>query len=196
MIKIIIGEAMDTPIFEFAIREDLQDTGDLFLPNKGEEYATGWDVKAAFEDRKPLKIHLGGHAKIPLGFRTFAPKGWWLELKARSSTFAKKKLHSLYGTIDETYEGQLIFACQYLPSIHIYKAGDLPVGQDKEYLAGIRILENIDTLTIQFGEAIGQIIPVRRQDMIASKISNEEFERLCQERKGSRGAGGFGSTDK
>jgi len=187
---------METPIFKFAIREDLQDTGSLFLPSRGEEAATGWDVKAAFEDRKTMRVHIGEHVKIPLGFRTFAPKGWWFELKARSSTFGKKNLHSLYGTIDETYEGQLIFACQYLPSLHIYKAGDLPVGQVKEYLAGIRIVNSVDILTVQFGEAIGQIIPVRRQEMEVASVSNEEFDKLCQERKGSRGAGGFGSTDK
>jgi dUTPase len=174
---------MEIPIFKFAIREDLKDTGNLFLPIRGDEKATGWDVRAAFTDRKDLIIHNGDHARIPLGFRTFVPAGWWFELKPRSSTFAKKYLHSLYGTIDETYEGELVFACQYLPKLEF------------GFEQGITYFKS-NHLKIAFGEAIGQIIPVRRQEMVVEGISNEEFETLCQERKGTRGAGGFGSTDQ
>lgn len=179
----------EIPIFKFAIRQDLEDTGEQFLPVRGTSKASGWDVKAAFENRKSVSVFTGQYVKIPLGFRTFAPEGWWYELKPRSSTFAKKNLHALYGTIDEDYEGQLIFVAQYLPPLEL----DVnPLGHSNIYL---RDLEK-DMLVIEFGEAIGQIIPVKRQDMRTEIISNSEYEKLCQNRSASRGAGGFGSTDK
>jgi dUTPase len=185
----------EVPNFKFAIREDLKDTGNLFLPTRGTDRSTGWDVRAAMENRKPIIANIGTHLRIPLGFRTFVPDGWWYELKPRSSTFSKKKLHGLYGTIDEDYEGQLLFACQYLPDLNIYRTDSLPT-DFKEYIAGIRLAENVGSLSIEFGEAIGQIIPVRRQEMTTENISNEEYNKLCHERNASRGAGGFGSTDR
>lgn len=114
----------------------------------------------------------GEYVKIPLGFRVFCPPGWWLELRPRSSTFAKKNLHALYGVIDEDFEGQMIFAAQFIPEV----AGGLTC------------------LTIQEGEAIGQIVPIRRQEMKIERVSNEEYENFCKERNTTRGAGGFGST--
>jgi len=165
----------DLPIFKFAVREDLKDIGDLFVPVKGEPLATGWDVRAAMPDRKSLILKPFQHVKIPLGFRTFAPEGWWYELKPRSSTFAKKNLHALYGTIDEAYSNELIFACQYIPNWN-------------------EISQMQPELYIDFGDAIGQIIPVKRQEMVTSSISNEEFDNLCKNRNAIRN-GGFGSTD-
>lgn len=155
------------PTFKFALKEGLSD---LYLPTRGTEKATGWDVRSV--DR--MVIQAGEYAKIPLGFRVFSPPGWWLELRPRSSSFAKKKLHALYGVIDEDYEGQCVFACQYLP-----EKSDVP-----------------GYLTIQEGEAIGQIIPVRREEMRVEKVTNEEYEKLCKERNASRGEGGFGSTGR
>jgi deoxyuridine 5'-triphosphate nucleotidohydrolase len=165
------------PVFRFAIREDLVGTtvdGMSFLPTRGTNRSTGWDVRSAPLNKKSLVIRPGTHVKIPLGFRVFAPDGWWLELRPRSSTFAKKQLHALYGVIDEDYEGECLFACQYLPDLR-------GMGND---------------LIIQFGEAIGQIIPVRRQEMVVHEISNTDYHQMCQERSAQRGAGGFGSTGK
>lgn len=157
----------ELPTFIFAIKEGLSD---IYLPVKGSELATGWDVRAT----EQLLIKAGEYAKIPLGFRVLCPPGWWLELRPRSSSFAKKNLHALYGVIDEDYEGQVVFACQYLP--------------EKSEVPGY--------LAIQEGEAVGQIIPIRRQEMIVGKVSNEEYEKLCKQRNASRGSGGFGSTSK
>lgn len=154
----------EIPIFKFALKEGLSD---IYLPTKGSDRASGWDVRST--DR--LVIRAGEYVKIPLGFRIFSPPGWWLELRPRSSTFAKKNLHALYGVIDEDYEGLLVFAGQYIP-------------------------QNGFSLEIQEGEAIGQIIPIRRQEMKVEKVTNEEYERLCEERNTSRGEGGFGSTGR
>jgi dUTPase len=163
-----------TTIFQFAIRDDLTDTGLTFLPTRGTKRATGWDVKAAFSSRKSLVIRAGTYFKIPLGFRVFAPENWWLELRPRSSTFGKKQIHCLYGVIDEDYEGECLFAGQYLPDIN-------GLGHD---------------LTINFGEAIGQIIPVERKEIQIEQVTNQIYDQQCQARAAERGTGGFGSTSK
>lgn len=156
------------PIFKFAIRKDLDAT--RFTPKRGTELSTGWDVSAAIGN--PVILRAGQYAKIPLGFRVLPPAGWWLELRPRSSTFAKKQLNCLYGVIDEDYEGECLFACQYIPDIS-------SLGKD---------------LTINPGDAIGQVVPVKRQEMKVEIVTNEEYETFCQERSAKRGAGGFGST--
>lgn len=159
------------PVFKFAMRRELAGQPQ-YHPKRGTERASGWDVCAA--PSKPVTLRAGQYAKIPLGFKVFAPEGWWLELRPRSSTFAKKQLHCLYGVIDEDYEGECLFACQYIPDISA-------LGND---------------ITIGSGEAIGQLIPVKRQEMKVEMVTNEEYERLCKERNTSRGQGGFGSTSR
>jgi hypothetical protein len=47
---------------------------------------------------------------------------------------------------------------------------------------------------IKFGDAIGQIIPIKRVDMWTTAVSNDAFDRLCKDRNAFR-KGGFGSTD-
>lgn len=172
---------MTTPKYSFALREDIKNDK-RFLPTRAEPKASGWDVRAAMPDKAPLIIKPFQHVKIPLGLRAFCPDGWWYEIKPRSSTFAKKNLHALYGTIDETYEGELVFACQYIP----------------EFSLGEAWIFNMlpSNLTINFGDAIGQIIPIKRQEMEVVESSNEEYDNSCKTRAGARGAGGFGSTGK
>lgn len=163
---------MEKPEFLFALREDLKEEKQ-FLPTKAEPKATGFDVRAAMPDRKPLIIKPFQYVKIPLGFRSFSPEGWWYQLFPRSSSFTKKYLHALYGVIDETYENELVFACQYIPEVKI--ATD-------------------HNLKINFGDAIGQLIPVRRQEMEIVEVSNEDYNNLCKQRDSVRKTGGFGST--
>ena len=156
-----------TPEYKFALAAEAN--GDKqFLPKKGEPMATGWDCRAMLD--KQLIVHSGEYVKIPLGFRVMCPEGWWLKINPRSSTFAKKFLHALYGVADCHYEGMYYFSAQYLPEAEM-------------------------ELIINPGDAIAQIIPVKLQDMIVSEISNEEYDLLCQERNGVRGSGGFGSSD-
>jgi len=177
---------LGTPVYRFALRPDLETmfgypptvlVGQdcllpVFFPKQGEPLATGWDVRAAQVDQKPITLRAGQYFKIPLGFRAFCPEGWWFKLEPRSSTFAKKKVHALCGIIDETYENELVFAGQYIPDL-------TEMGHD---------------LVINFGDAIGQIIPFQRQPMIVQGVSNVEFDQLCALRNGKRGTGGFGST--
>lgn len=164
----------ELPKFRFAISENLLAEPVSFLPSRGTPRSTGWDVRAAFTDKKSLSIRAGQYIKIPLGFRALPPEGWWFELRPRSSSFGKKQLHALYGVIDEDYEGECLFACQYIPDVR-------DLGTD---------------LVINFGEAIGQIIPVKRQDIEVIQCSNDELNKLFEQRNAERGVGGFGSTRK
>ena len=178
----------------------------LFLPTQSNYTDTGWDVRCASWNtikydydkyRSPgnashiLELSPTEYAKISLGLRVFAPEGWWLKLAPRSSTFAKKNLNYLTGTIDQSYEGELLFAVQYLPDQFSFDTDIEQHGGDY-YSASTNITN--EPLVIPFGERIAQLIPVRRQDMLCESVSNEEFDRLCAERGGARGAGGFGST--
>lgn len=186
----------EIPQYKFALRADLKDSKE-FLPTRAENKASGWDVRAAQTDKKPIILKPFEHTKIQLGFRSFCPDGWWFELKPRSSTFAKKFLHSLYGTIDEGFEGELVLAVQYIPNLKSAKifSDEYIEKEEIKYEPKYAMFEK-PILTINFGDAIGQIIPVKRQEMIIEEVSNEEYDRLCKERNGQRGAGGFGSTDR
>ena len=159
------------PIYKFALREDLKDDN-RFLPTKAESLATGWDVRAAQFDRKPLVIKPGSYAKIPLGFRVFCPEGWWYILHPRSSSFIKKHLHTHIGIIDETFplETNILF----------------------NYIIDSSLI--CEELTINFGDPIGQIIPIKRQEMKMEKISNLDIDNAFYSRNSER-VGGFGSTD-
>ncbi len=178
---------IEIPTFKFALREDLKNEKQ-FLPTRGEPKATGWDVAAAPEDKKDIIIRPGEWVKIPLGFRAFIPEGWWLELRPRSSTYSKKNVHTLYGVVDQNYEGMMFFCGQYIPD------GFIDEVSIDTYENHSEISCRSKNLKISFGEKIGQLVPVERKEMIVEEASNEEYDELCKIRGGKRGAGGFGST--
>lgn len=158
----------DFPIYRFALTDETQVQ---FVPKKANKTDTGWDVRAYLGVGENLMLQPGDTAKIPLGFRSYCPDGYWFQLVPRSSTFTKKSLHCLYGTVDETYEGNVMLAVKYMPD-------------DKM------------PLVIEHGEAIAQIIPVKRQEMYAANITNVDMDEMYKNRNASRGAGGFGSSGK
>lgn len=161
----------EIPVFKFALREDLKDEN-IFLPVKGEPFSTGFDVRAAFKDKKDLLIKAGSYFKIPLGFRYLPEKGWYFQLHPRSSSFVKKNMHNLIGIIDESWEGETLFAGQYLPDPS----------------------SSATDLVIKYGEPVGQIMPAMRQEILIHKISNKEIDDLYEQRDYKRKCGGFGST--
>lgn len=172
----------DVPDFKFCILPEIYEAlqgsnGDLaptdFLPTRSEPLATGWDVRCAAP--KGIDLTPGKYLKIPLGIKVFSPPGWWLELKPRSSTFVKRHIHSLYGTIDSSYEGPMYFCGQYIVDAH-------------------EIVNGNSLKRIEFGDRIGQLIPVPLKEMLVSSISEEEFLKLSNDRNASRKDGGFGST--
>ena len=162
-----------TPEFSFAVSEELNFLGEeksIFLPTKADPEATGYDVRCAH--RHGVIIEPNKYCFIRLGLRMLAPPGWWLHLNPRSSSFCKKNLHTLCGVIDETYEGHIIYACQWIPEGPLY--GD-------------------EVLKINFQDRIGQLIPVRREEMLVKEVSNDEIEKRYKERSAQR-TGGIGST--
>lgn len=160
--------------FGFALREDLTDDK-RFIPRQANETDTGYDVFAAQKNREPIVLKPFEYFRIPLGFRCLVPEGWWYELKPRSSTFAKKHIHGLIGTIDEAYPEEVQFAGQFIPDLSTWGSNM--------------------TLTINFGDAIGQIIPLPRHEMESFVISNAEYDGMM-EKKNSMRKSGFGSTTK
>jgi len=173
---------MTNPEFKFALRKDLEAHPE-FLPTRATDTDTGWDVRCA--ERNGNIISPFQYAKIRLGFRVFSPPGWWLELRPRSSSHAKKHLNCLYGVLDEGWQGECMLSAQYLPPLDLL--------QDNSY--GFVGFDNDEPrLKIDFCDKIGQLIPVKRKEMLVTEVSNEEYDRLCKERGGKRGEGGFGST--
>jgi hypothetical protein len=67
------------------------------------------------EDGKDLILKPFDSVKIKLGFRSMCPAGWWYKAVPRSSTFGKKNLHCLYGVVDESWQGETMLACQWIP---------------------------------------------------------------------------------
>lgn len=175
-----ITSEITIPEFKFALTEVLVDecsrrdefSSKDFLPTRAENRASGWDVRCA--EPEGFELIPGCYLKIPLGIHMLAPEGWWLELKPRSSTFTKRHLHALYGTIDETYPGELLFACQYQPD-------------------ACEIISRGNLRRIEFGDRIGQVIPVRREEMIVSSTTLDNL-RSEHARRNSERTGGFGSS--
>lgn len=193
---------IEIPTFKFALREDIKNDK-RFLPERAEPTATGWDVRAAFKNGvQSIVVKPGEWVMIPLGFRTFAPGGWWMDLRPRSSTTAKKKIHALYGVLDEAWEGETCFCGQYLPDnilsfqADVYEKNLYGYGGGYEKTLEANVRTSAEELIIYHGDKIGQLIPVKRQEMSIEEISNEDFNKLCAIRGGVRGAQGFGSTGR
>lgn len=190
---------LETPNFLFALREDLRDDK-RFLPTRATETDTGYDVRAAQFDRLPIVLRPFQKVMIPLGVRAFCPSGWWYKLVPRSSTFGKKSLHALYGTIDEAFGNEIVFAAQYIPELGLKTEGYIPdqepSSNDFEEVSFLAYETTFvaPNLTINFGDALGQLIPVRRQEMNVEEASNEKLDELLKQRNAKR-TGGFGSSD-
>ena len=144
-----------------------------FLPSKQNANDTGYDVKACILDDQgqpgSITLHPDQAFKIDLGIRTIAPPGWWVQVNARSSTFAKLHLVCLVGVVDNGYEGAMMLAGKYLPP-------------------------NEATITINHGDRVGQLIPMRLEQMDCLWVSDEEFDNQSKARHNTRGTGGFGSS--
>ena len=153
--------------FFFALRDGLEDK---FLPSKANETDTGYDLRCASYNKNPIVIKPNEYFKIPLGFRAYLPEGWYYELHPRSSSFAKKFMHNLIGIIDEDFPLETMLCGQYIPPPN-----------------------NQVDLVINYGDAIAQMIPRKREDILIVRKSNEEMDQMIADKKSTR-IGGIGST--
>lgn len=158
---------MSTPVYKFLPKTDQHMPARGIAASGETTRSSGWDVCAYLPE--PLVLSPGDSALIPLGVQAICPDGWWLQLHPRSSTFAKKHLISLVGVIDHDYEGTIMLAVKYMPPTPV-------------------------PLTIQPGEKIAQLIPQKLEEMEVQQLTEAEFAATAAARRGSRGAGGFGST--
>lgn len=176
---------MDTnPKFKFLLNEDLPGE---FLPTRAKPKDTGWDVRSAVPGTMVIKPFQ--HVLIDLGFRIIAPEGYWLNLKPRSSSFLKLHMNCLYGVIDQSYTGSCMLAAQYIPEV--------PCVEIKDTFKGSRFKIDesalYNPLVISHGDRIGQVVPVKRQEMDVERIFKDEFLDHVKE-NGERG--GFGHSGK
>ncbi len=170
------------PQFIFSFIDELETlckeaTGDIlnvnqFLPTQADPEATGYDVRSA--SLTDIVLTPGNYIKVPLGFKMFAPPGWWMSLAPRSSTFTKLNIHALYGVIDECFPDQMFFVGQYLPD----QAGLVSAAEPK---------------VIKFGDRISQVIPVFRQEMTIATADSKKYKQLVEDRNAVRKSG-FGAS--
>jgi dUTPase len=174
----------NTPLYSFAVTKEVEELCPITLdgkelnssnwvPTRARSKDTGYDVRCA--EPNGLELVPGAFFKMRLGFRMFAPDGWWLSLAPRSGTFINSNIHALYGIIDETYENEMTFVGQYNPCTSKL----LPSGQK---------------IIIAFGQRIAQVVPSPRWEMPTETISNEEIESKYKIRNDNRGTGGYGSS--
>jgi dUTP pyrophosphatase len=67
----------------------------------------GLDLCVCIKEEK-IVIPAGGMVNIPTGVAIKLPWGMWASIRPRSSTFAKKRLFIMDGTIDNGYTGPLL----------------------------------------------------------------------------------------
>ncbi len=150
----------ETPVFKFVLREDLKDNLD-YLPTRIDKLSTGWDVKAAITDT--IVIRQSEFVNIPLGFKVFCPTGYGIEIRPKFKVYDNKHLNSLFGTVHESSDKELVFAAQYIP-----------------FSPGWTM--DVEDLVINPGDSIAQIVPVKRQEMTIQSISEDEFNLLIETR--------------
>lgn len=67
----------------------------------------GLDLVVCIPDEE-LTIPAGGMADISSGLSIKLPQGCWASIRARSSTFARRQLFVMDGTVDEGFTGALM----------------------------------------------------------------------------------------
>lgn len=87
----------------------------------------GYDLKVWIDDafEEELTINPQKMINIRTGVYVKLPEGYWGDIRPRSSTFAKRKLFVMGGTIDEGYTGEIsIFIWNPTLEPHIVRNGD------------------------------------------------------------------------
>ena len=129
------------------------------IPTRGSKFSAGYDLYAATD--KDVQIPPHATVKIGTGLAIELPVGWFGAIFARSGIATKRGLRpaNCVGVCD----------CDYLG----------------EYIVALHNDSN-DTMTIQAGERIAQLVILPCQDI--------DFKEVDELHDTDRGIGGFGST--
>ncbi len=129
------------------------------IPTRGSKFSAGYDLYAATDEDIQIPPH--STIKIGTGLAMELPVGWFGAIFARSGIATKRGLRpaNCVGVCD----------CDYLG----------------EYIVALHNDSN-ETMTIQAGERIAQLIILPCQDI--------DFKEVNELRDTDRGMGGFGST--
>lgn len=160
--------SLDPKLKEYCQGTDLKPED--FLPTKTHDNDTGYDVRCANKDG--IKLYPNRYFMAELGWKVLIPDGWWIRLVSRSSTFVKKHIINLDGTIDEGYENYCKFAGVYLPDFSILNPSN----------------------ELKFGDRIAQIIPLRRENIKLTLVSESEFASKSEKKGNLRKEKGFGDS--
>lgn len=86
------------------------------MPTKGYVGDAGWDLYARLDE--PIDLYPNGQAIIPCGIAIEIPKGYYGNIKTRSST-AQRGLHIAEGVIDPNYRGEIKITVHNISTKHI-----------------------------------------------------------------------------
>jgi len=132
---------------------------DAILPTQGSVEAAGWDLYAL----EQTEVRKNATVLIPTGLAIAIPVGWEGQLRCRSSLGKRgMMLPNGVGTIDSDYRGELKVLASFI--------GDG------------------DSITIEKGERVAQLIFARVPMVTWFEVENEHLDGT------TRGTGGFGST--
>lgn len=122
----------------------------------------GYDLGAAIQE-DTLEILPGEFIDIPTFVRIELPEGYWGDIRTRSSTFAKRRLMVMPGTIDTGYRGEI--------SIFLFNP-------------------NRQTVTVHRGDYLAQLVLL---PVVTPKLDHQERDLTGSSRgdKGFGSSGGF-----
>lgn len=130
---------------------------EAYEPTKSHTNDAGWDLYVT----ETCRIPVGSSRDIHLGISVQFPEGWWGRIVGRSSTFRKRGLMCLEGTIDEGYRGELF--------VYVTNMGD-------------------EVVTLREGERIAQLLLQRTPHVRLERVAELDPSERGENGFGSTGA--------
>lgn len=141
-------------------------TPTAITPTKAHSTDAGFDLYT----NEDVVLKVGQTKVIPTGIALELPNGYFADVRPRSGLTSKTHLRVHYGTIDQTYRGDIGIICENVNNLE-------PNGVNRD-----------KTIIIHKGTKLAQLIIQK-----LPSVTLIESDKLND---GERGANGFGSTDK
>lgn len=97
------------------------------LPEYSSSGASGADIRAKLPE--PLPVPAGSRVLIPTGIFLDMPKGYEVQLRPRSGLAFRKGVHTILGTIDSDYRGEIKVLLMNSSSTHFIVEHGMRVAQ-------------------------------------------------------------------